>query len=32
MLSMLHMLGLDNMENFGDSTGAMSFSSPTRAE
>ena len=32
MLTMLHMLGLDNMESFGDSTGAMSFNSPTRAQ
>jgi hypothetical protein len=32
MLTMMHMLGLDDMESFGDSTGAMSFNSPTRAE
>ena len=28
MLTMMHMLGMDDMESFGDSTGAMSFSSP----
>ena len=28
MLTMLHMLGLDDMQSFGDSTGAMSFTSP----
>ena len=28
MLTMLHMLGHDHMESFGDSTGSMSFTSP----
>ncbi|MSR36429.1 MAG: DUF1552 domain-containing protein [Gemmatimonadetes bacterium] len=28
MLTMMHMLGLDDMESFGDSTGPMSFTSP----
>jgi hypothetical protein len=28
MLTLLHMLGLDDMESFGDSTGPMSFPSP----
>ncbi len=28
MLTMLHMLGMDDMQSFGDSTGAMSFTSP----
>lgn len=28
MLAVLHMLGLDDMQSFGDSTGPMSFASP----
>ena len=28
MLTMLHMLGLDDMESFGDSTAPMSFAAP----
>jgi hypothetical protein len=29
MLSLMHMLGLEDMETFGDSTGEFSFATPT---
>jgi hypothetical protein len=28
MLSLLHKLGMDDLESFGDSTGEFSFSAP----
>ena len=31
MLSLLHKLGMEDMESFGDSTGAMSLSAPPTA-
>jgi len=32
MLSMMHGLGMDDMESFGDSTGEFSLSSTTRSQ
>jgi hypothetical protein len=29
MLTMLHKLGVEDLENFGDSTGALSFDAPS---